>query len=91
MAKSEQVKIQSKGQSLGEFEYVYPESLEEGLTMDGEESVFKLYTMQRKIRFMDSKRRELTGGGLPKALTEKLRGLSKDKLAEIASLLDLEL
>jgi len=89
--KSEKVEIKSKGQALGEFDYNYPESLEEGLSTDGEESVFKLYAMQRKIRFMDAKRRELTGGGLPKALTDKLKGLDKAKLAQIAELLDIEL
>lgn len=89
--KSEKVEIKSKGQSLGEFDYSYPETLEEGIGADGEESVFKLYTMQRKIRFMDAKRRELTGGGLPKTLTDKLRSLDKDKLAQIADLLGIEL
>ena len=89
--KSENVEIKSKGQSLGEFEYTAPETLEEAITTDGAESVFKLYAMQRKIRFMDNKRRELTGGGLPKALTEKLKGLDKEKLAQIADLLGIEL
>lgn len=89
--KSEQVEIKSKGESLGTFEYSYPETLEEGIATDTQESVFKLYTMQRKIRFMDNKRRELTGGGLPKALTEKLRSLDKGKLAQIAELLGIEL
>ena len=86
----EKVKVASKGQDLGEFDYSFPEGLEEALETDGEESVFKLYTMQRKIRWMDAKRRELTGGGLPKALTDKLRGLSKEKLAEIAAVLGIE-
>ena len=91
MAKTESVEIKSKGQSLGSFDYVYPETLEEGIEMDKADSVFKLYAMQRKIRFMDAKRRELTGGGLPKSLTDKLRSLDKDKLAQIADLLGIEL
>ena len=89
--KSEQVEIKSKGESLGTFEYAYPETLDEGISVDTADSVFKLYAMQRKIRFMDAKRRELTGGGLPKALTEKLRSLDKGKLAQIAELLGIEL
>jgi hypothetical protein len=89
--KSESVEIKSKGESLGSFDYAFPETLEEGITTDGADAVFKLYAMQRKIRFMDGKRRELTGGGLPKALTEKLRSLDKTKLAQIAELLGIEL
>jgi hypothetical protein len=89
--KEEQVVIKSKGVIVGEFNYEFPEGLEEGLQLDGEDAVFKLYAQQRKIRFMDAKRREVTGGGLPKSLTEKLKSLDKDKLAQVAELLGLEL
>jgi len=89
--KTEALEVKSKGESLGSFDYPAPETLEEGLETDGEETVYKLYSMQRKIRWMDAKRRELTGGGLPKTLTEKLKTLDKDKLAQVAALLGIEL
>ena len=89
--KSENVKIKSKDEELGEFAYEYPETLEEALEKDGVESVFKLFCMQRKIRWMDAKRRELTGGGLPKSLTAKLKTLPKDKLEKLLAALEMEL
>ena len=46
----------------GPYDYEYPETLAEAIQKDGEEKVFSLYKQQRKIRFMDDKRREVTGG-----------------------------
>lgn len=89
--KTEATEIKSKGESLGKVDYTFPETLEEGLEKDGEETVYKLYAMQRKIRFIDAKRRELTGTGLPKTLTAKLKTLDKDKLAQVMELLGIEL
>uniref|UniRef100_A0A6M3KA89 Uncharacterized protein n=1 Tax=viral metagenome TaxID=1070528 RepID=A0A6M3KA89_9ZZZZ len=88
---TEKVEIKSKGEVIGEFDYEYPESLEEGLQVDGEENVYKLYRQQRKIRFMDNKRREATGGGLPKTLVAALKTLPPEKLAALAEQLGLDL
>jgi len=87
----EKVEIKSKGQSLGEFDYEYPETLEDGIDLDGEEKVFKLYASQRKIRWVDSKRRELTGGGLPKAVVDALKSADPEVLKTIAESLGVEL
>jgi len=44
----------------------------------------KLYASQRKIRWVDSKRRELTGGGLPKAVVDALKSADPEVLKTIA-------
>ena len=87
----ESIEIKSKNQSLGSFDYEHPSTLEEGLDMDGEDKVFKLYAAQRKIRWVDGKRRELTGGGLPKAVTDALKSADPDVLKKIAAELGIEL
>jgi len=90
---TEQVEVKAKGQVLegSPFAYSYPESLEEALTQDGEEKVYKLYVQQRKIRWMDSKRRELTGGGIPKELLIALRSAPKEYLAKLLADMDIDL
>jgi len=91
MAKLEAgVEIKSKGELVGAFDYEYPENLEEGLEMDGEEKVYKLYAQQRKIRWMDAKRREATGGGLPKKLVELIKSADTAKLAAVAAALGVD-
>jgi len=87
----EKVEIKAKGQSLGEFEYEAPDTLEEAIEYDGEDKVYKLYCMQRKIRWADAKRRELTGGGLPKAVVDALKSADPDVLKRIAAELGVEL
>jgi len=87
----EQVEIKSKGQSLGKFDYEYPDNLDEALDQDGEEKIYKLYAMQRKIRWADAKRRELTGGGLPKAVVDALKSADPAILKRIAEELGVEL
>ena len=87
----EKVEISSKGQVLGEFDYDYPETLEAALSTDGEEKIYKLYTAQRKIRWVDAKRRELTGGGVPKAVTDALKNADPAVLKAIAEKLGIEL
>lgn len=85
------VEIKSKGQLLGAFEYVEPDSLAEGVQMDGEEKVFSLYKQKRKTNWMDAKRKELTGGGLPKKIIDALRNMPKDKLDRLLGDLDLDI
>lgn len=83
----ENVEIKSKGKVLETAVYESPETLEEGLKADGKEKVFKLYTMQRKIRFADSRRRALTGGGVTSGMAKALKKATPDKLAKILALL----
>jgi len=89
--KTVKVEIKSKKQSLGEFDYEYPETLEEALETDGEEKVYTLFAQQRKIRWMDAKRKELTGGGLPKDLVDKLKKAPKEVLEKFLAELDLDI
>jgi len=89
--KTDAIVVKAKGVAIGTYDYEFPEDLEEGLEADGEEKVFKLYAQQRKIRWMDNKRREVTGGGLPKQITDALKSLNPDQLAAIAAQLGLEL
>ena len=90
---TEQVEVKAKKLVIegSPFPYSYPESLEEALTQDGEEKVYKLYVQQRKIRWMDSKRRELTGGGIPKELLIALRSAPKEYLAKLLADMDIDL
>jgi len=85
------IQIKSKKEVLAEIEYEYPENLEEGFEVDGEEKCYKLYIQKRKINFMDNKRRELTGGGLPKQITAALKSADPDVIAAIAAQLGVEL
>ena len=87
----EKIEVSSKGQSLGTFDYEYPATLEEAIDVDKEEKVYKLYAAQRKIRWVDAKRRELTGGGVPKAVTDALKSADPDVLKKIAQELGIEL
>ena len=87
---NETVEISSKGQVVGSLDYEYPETLEDAIDMDGEEKVYKLFAAQRKIRAIDAKRRELTGGGLPKNILAALKGADPVKLAEILEKLGIE-
>ena len=86
----ETVEISSKGQVVGSLEYEYPETLEDAIDMDGEEKVYKLFAAQRKIRAIDAKRRELTGGGLPKNILAALKEADPVKLAEVLKKLGIE-
>ena len=88
---TEQVQIKSKGEIIGEFDYEFPASLEEALEVDGEDKIYKLYVQKRKINFMDAKRRELTGGGLPKQITAALKSADPEVIAKIAEQLGVEL
>jgi hypothetical protein len=89
--KSEKVEVKSKGQVLEEATYEFPTSLTEAIKVDGEDNVFKLYAMQRKIRFMDQKRRTLTGGGgLPKGVREALKSADPKVLEQIQKLLGVD-
>jgi len=87
---TETVEIKSKGSVLDTFEYDAPESLEEAIDVDTEEKVLKFYLMKRKSNFMDGKRRELTGGGLPKVITDALKSLDPDQLKRIAEQLGVD-
>lgn len=83
--------IKSKG--LAEpmlVDYDYPENLAEGIKVDGEEKVYKLYAQQRKIRFMDGKRKEATGGGLNKKLAAALKTVPPEKLVELLAAAGIE-
>uniref|UniRef100_A0A6M3IGU3 Uncharacterized protein n=1 Tax=viral metagenome TaxID=1070528 RepID=A0A6M3IGU3_9ZZZZ len=90
---TESIEVKSKGQIIegSPFVYEYPADLEEAVTVDGDEKVYKLFIQQRKIRFMDSKRREITGGGLPKQIVEALKAADPAKLAAIAEALGVDL
>jgi hypothetical protein len=88
---TETIEIKSKGQTVGEFDYSYPETLSEALDLDGEEKVYKLYAMQRKIRAVDTQRRVLTGGGLPKSVVAALKNADPAVLARIAEELGVDL
>jgi len=91
--KTEELELKSKNVILegSPFDYTAPESMEEALEVDGEEKIFKLYMQQRKIRWMDSKRREVTGGGLPKQLADALKSADPAILAAIAEKLGVTL
>lgn len=93
--KSEAVEVKSKKVAVegSPFDYEFPETLEEALEVDGDEKVYSLYIQQRKIRFMDAKRKEATGGGIPKTLLNliKAKNLSEEKLLQLADALDLDL
>jgi len=73
------------------MDYEFPDTLEDALEIDGEEKVYKLYTMQRKIRAIDAKRRELTGGGLPRALVKALKSADPDVIRRIAEEMGLDI
>jgi hypothetical protein len=89
--KSEKVEVKSKGQLLEEATYEYPVDLKEAIKVDGEDNVYKLYAMQRKIRFMDQKRRALTGGGgLPKGIRDALKSADPAVLEQIQKLLGVD-
>ena len=87
----ESVEVKSKGQVVGTLDYEFPDTLEDALEVDGEEKVYKLYTMQRKIRAIDAKRRELTGGGLPRALVKALKSADPDVIRRIAEEMGLDI
>ena len=97
--KTETAKITTgKGDEKKVFEevYSYPETLEEAVTVDGAEKVFKLYAQQRKIRWADAIRAEKTGGASAetKGLTAKIRELAKsnpEALKQVAELLGIDL
>ena len=91
MSTTVSLEIKSKGEVVGMLEYDAPENLSEGMDMDGEEKVFKLYAQQRKITAMNNKRRELTGGGVPKALLSALKDADPEVLQKIAAEMGLEL
>ena len=84
------VDVKSKGESLGVFPYEFPETLEEAIALDGPEKVFSLFAQQRKIRFADGKRAELTGSPT-KGLASKLKEAPPEVLAQIAKLLGMQL
>ena len=84
----EVVEIKSKQlKEAKKVEYEFPETLEEGLKLDGKEKVFKLYSMQRKIRYMDSRRRAMTGTGITSNLAKAVKKADPANLAQIAKLL----
>lgn len=85
------VEVKSKGQVLGTFDYEAPVDLSEAVDVDGEDKIYKLYAQQRKIAFLNAKRRELTGGGLPKALIKALKDADPDVLKKIAEEMGLDL
>lgn len=85
--------LEVKGKGLAEplkVDYPYPETLAEGIQVDGEEKVYKLYAQQRKIRFMDAERKKATGGGLSKQLTAALKSVPQDKLLELLAAAGIE-
>jgi hypothetical protein len=89
--KKETIEIKSKGEVVGAQDYSYPETLKEAIQVDGEDTVFKLYAQQRRIRFADQQRRALTGGGgLPKGLRDALKNADPAKLKEIEKLLGVQ-
>jgi len=85
------VEVKSKGEVVGTFDYEFPVSLDEALDVDGDEKIYKLYAQQRKIAFLNAKRRELTGGGLPKALMAALKAADPEMLQKIAADMGLDL
>ena len=92
---TEQVVIKSKKQDLegSPFDYEAPSNLEEALEKDGEEKVYKLYAQIRKIRWMDSKRKELNGGGIPSQIKKLIedKNLSEEDIMQLGTLLGLDL
>jgi len=84
---TEQVEIKSKGSVVWSGDYAYPESLDEALEVDGEEKIFKLYLQQRKIRWTDAKRREVTGGGIPRELINMLKTASPEQVEKLMAML----
>lgn len=88
----EAVDIKAKKIVVATRDYSYPENLEEGLTVDGEEKVYKLYAQQRKIRWMDGIRKEVTGGGgIPKDIMAKLKSIDPTALLEALKSLGIEI
>ena len=81
---TEAITIKSKGDVLETSKYEYPESLEEAIKVDGPEKIFAYYGQQRKIRYMDGRRRALTGGGVTSAMAKALKSATPEKLLEIA-------
>ena len=86
--KKEKIEIKSKGAVIEVAEYESPETLEEAFQVDGQEKVLKLYLMERKTRFMDSRRRILTGGGVRGALAKAFRSAKPEQLQQLIALLD---
>ena len=80
----EKVDIRSKGATLETATYESPETLEEAIKADGPEKVFALFSQQRKIRFMDARRRALTGGGVTTAMAKALKAADPKTLLAIA-------
>lgn len=91
--KNDMIDIKSKGVvvSDGQVLYEYPETMEEAIIVDGEEAVLKVYLQKRKTNFMDTKRKELTGGGIPSEIKELLKSADPVKLAKALEKLKLEL
>ena len=64
-----------------EFDYDEPESLEEGIEMDGEEKLIKTWLNERKTNFQDKKRKEMLTA-IEKAYLAKIKeaGLSLEDI-----------
>ena len=74
-------------------EYHEPMDLEDGIAMDGEDTVIKTWKSERYTNFLDAKRREATTNSIPKELLGKVREVWKSgdatKINALASLLGL--
>ena len=91
MKTEENVEIKAKGVVVATKDYTFPESLEEGLTVDGEDKVYKLYAQQRKIRWADAERKIATGGGIPKDIMQALKSLDVNVLRDALKKVGIEL
>jgi len=81
-----QIKVRSKFGVEKEIvrNYSFPETLKEGIELDGDDSVFAVYSVKRKSNFMDDERRkELVK--IEKPLTEALN--DPEKAAKIRAIL----
>lgn len=71
--KVETAKIKSKEMNNeAEFQYAYPETLQEAISVDGEERVLNLYRQERKTSYLDYGRALLKAGKTPTEVTEAM-------------------
>lgn len=70
-----EVVVSSKSKEVTRFNYEYPTTLEEGISVDGAEKVFELYSKARKQVATNVARQKALGGGTGmRALMAALKG-----------------
>lgn len=90
MKTMENLEIKSKKDVVAIINYEYPESLDEGIQVDGVEKVLGFYLQARKARAMNDARTEAAGGGGTgmRALMKALKNASPEFLENLKTQLE---